>query len=117
MTIQEVEKLDLVGEEKPKGRRGSFFAQFNGELLPCVFERWKNGEHYLDPGAKPSWRRWAKYFAAIRDGQKVILTTQKVLENGLFKRTGYKAIYSVSECRMSEDGLEFSFGPLLTDLS
>jgi hypothetical protein len=115
MSIQEAATTEGFGDKKPKGSRGSFFAKFNGESIPCVFERWKDGDGYCDPGAKPSWRRWTKYFAAIRDGQKVILTTQKELDNGSFKRTGYTAIYLVSECRMSDSGLEFSFGHLLKD--
>jgi hypothetical protein len=110
MTFQEAVATDVFGDKKPKGSRGSFFATFDGESIPCVSEHWKDGLRYSDPGAKPSWRRWIKYFGAIRDGQKVILTRQKDLGNGSFKRTGYSAIYSVSECSMSENGLEFSFG-------
>lgn len=115
--ILTADTTDYDRPRRPIGSQGSFFAKYAGESLPCVFERWRDGDRYRDPGVKPSSKKWLNYFAAMRDGRKVILTRQKELENGTFRRKGYVGIYEIADCHMSDDRLEFTFVKMTEDFS
>ncbi len=97
--------------EVPRGRQGSWFAEWEGELLPCVHQHWTQGHwpHYLDPNAdgRPE---WPAFIDAIRGGGKVILTTSHPPdENGKWRRKSYVSIWRVSDVTASDGKLEFDF--------
>jgi hypothetical protein len=39
----------MMRRAKAKGHRGSWFAEVDGELLPCVHQHWRRGFYYDDP--------------------------------------------------------------------
>lgn len=98
---------------KPKGLRGSWFADWKGENLPCVHACWCRTGHgkmsYLDPhvGNDP---KWGPFIAAIEAGGKVILTNDELGEDGQpFRRTSYVASYSVQNVQVIGTNLTFDF--------
>ncbi len=98
---------------KPTGYRGSWFAAWKGQSLPCVHACWcrpgKGTLTYLDPhvGTDP---KWGPFIAAIRAGETVILTTDEMGEDGQPKsRTGYVATYRVRNVAVDGSTLSFEF--------
>ncbi|SJM61917.1 hypothetical protein FM111_08580 [Brevundimonas diminuta 3F5N] len=98
---------------KPVGRRGSWFADWKGESLPCVHECWcrpgKGTLSYLDPhvGDDP---KWSPFIAAIRSGEKVILTRDELGADGQpFRRLSYIATYGVKDVQVEGTNLAFQF--------
>lgn len=98
---------------KPTGQRGSWFADWKGEALPCVHECWCSGGRgtlsYLDPhvGSDP---KWVPFIAAIRSGKKVILTKDELREDGQpVRRTGYIAAYRIQNVVLDGTNLSFDF--------
>jgi hypothetical protein len=98
---------------KPVGRRGSWFADWKGESLPCVHECWcqsgKGTFSYLDPhvGDDP---KWSPFIAAIRSGGKVILTRDELGDDGQpFRRQSYIATYRVDGVEVEGTNLAFQF--------
>jgi hypothetical protein len=97
---------------KPTGQRGSWFADWKGESLPCVHACWcrtgKGKMTYLDPhvGDDP---KWGPFIAAIERG-KVILTRDEIAEDGQpFRRTSYIASYRVQNVQVMGTNLAFEF--------
>jgi hypothetical protein len=100
-----------VSKLKAKGSRGSWFAEVDGERLPCVHEHWaRKWPDYNDPGIKPGGRKENEYIDAIKNGT-VILTTDDVVsqEPFRFSRTGYVAIYTVEDVTADDSGISFRF--------
>src|SRR5437773_819622 len=97
--------------KKPRGERGSWFAKWDGEMLPCVHQYWWSGARsYNDPYARPEDQKFQELVAAIKLKQRVILTTDTTPDNGhLFERTGYVAVYEVANVEFDENGLRFDF--------
>ncbi len=99
--------------KKAVGQRGSWFAAVDAEKLPCVHAHWFKGREYDDPDARPDDAGFQELFAAIRDKKRVILTKDEVLYTGEehtgFQRTGYVAVFSVSDPVLDERGLRFQF--------
>ena len=98
---------------KPTGQRGSWFAVWKGESLPCVHACWvppaRGKMTYLDPhvGDDP---KWAPFIAAIKTGGKVILTDDELGEDGQpFRRTSYIAAYRVRNVEVTGTNLAFEF--------
>ena len=83
--------------KKPRGERGSWFAEWDEELFPCVHQYWWTGPNrYNDPFARPTDKKFQELVAAIKQGHRVILTTDTTEDGGhRFDRTGYVAIYDV----------------------
>jgi hypothetical protein len=96
---------------KAKGKSGSWFATLSttGEELPCVHEKWFNGNrgrpYYLDAGAKPEEAIWEKFIDAIRQKGRVILTSEG--EN--HRRHKYKDAWRVENVVVDKNGLRFDF--------
>jgi hypothetical protein len=96
---------------KPKGRQGSWFAEWEGEQLPCVHQHWTKGiwPEYLDPhcDTRPE---WPAFIAALSQGRKAILTTSKFTEeDGKWRRASYVAIWEVENVRTEAGTLRFRF--------
>ena len=96
---------------KPKGHQGSWFADWNGEHLPCVHERWTKGTwpEYVDPGVDDR-PEWTSFVAALRNGKKALLTTSDIPEDGgPWRRSGYTAVYAIDDVRIEGNELRFKF--------
>jgi hypothetical protein len=95
---------------KPKGTRGSWFALWEGEQIPCVHEHWTKGiwPHHVDAGVSSD-AKWEPFIKAIREGQKVILTDDKLDENGLPNgaRNSYKGLFRVEKVEVRNNELHF----------
>lgn len=97
---------------KPKGIRGSWFATWKGERIPCVHEHWTRGiwPHHLDAGVDGS-SKWEPFIRAIVDGKKVILTDDKLGPDGepSGDRNSYIALYRVENVELRGNELHFDF--------
>ncbi len=102
---------------KATGTRGSWFAEADGESLPCVHKHWLQGRRYYDPNLKPGKPSWDKFVTAIAEGGKVILTKGDHLGGTKFRRTGYIAIWSVENVQFSDSGLTFDMVARLEDFA
>lgn len=101
------------------GRRGSWFADVNGESLPCVHSRWCQRGIYHDPNATPGIPKWDEHYAAIRDGKRVILTKSTIddTERGFgFARSEYVAIFEVYDVEVKGNDLRFKLGKRCAEL-
>jgi len=101
---------------KPKGLRGSWFAKWEGESLPCVHKHWMERLHYKDAGMTDD-PKWGPFVQAIRDGQKVILTDDKLDANGLptGDRNNYIGLFRVENVEVRDNELHFDFVERLAD--
>lgn len=98
---------------KPTGHRGSWFADWKGQSLPCVHECWCRGGkgtlNYLDPHVSGD-AKWGPFIAAIRSGETVILTKDELGDDGQpFRRTAYIATYRVQNVVLEGTNLSFEF--------
>lgn len=97
---------------KPRGSRGSWFASWKGESLPCVHDYWAKGiwPKYCDPNVSDDWR-WQPFIEAIRNGRRVILTNDKPDANGQPSgdRDSYIALYEVDKVEVIGSELHFDF--------
>lgn len=102
---------------KARGQRGSWFAEVNGESLPCVHAYWFKNGWYDDPHARPGEQQWEELFAAIREKKRVVLTTYRVIDGGIgFERAGYVAVYAVDNISVDGSRLRFQFTESLIEL-
>jgi hypothetical protein len=103
---------------KARGHRGDWFAEANGQRLPCVHAHWWKGSGYNDPYARPGDRKFEELVEGIRQFGRVILTKDEVRDSGrTFRRTGYVAIYEVEDVEFDETGLRFRFISRVADLA
>jgi len=99
---------------KPVGIRGSWFANWRGEEVPCVHKHWTKMQSgrmsYLDPGVSSD-PKWPPFIEAIKRTKKVILTDDAVDEGGIpgFKRTGYIGLYRVENVDVKDQELSFDY--------
>ena len=103
---------------KPKGTRGSWFADWNGESLPCVHDHWTKGiwPHYCDPHVSDD-KRWVPFIEAIRNSKTVILKNDKLDADGLpsGNRNSYIALFRVENVALRGSELHFDFVERLSD--
>lgn len=111
-----------MDRKRAVGSRGSWFAEVEGETLPCVHRHWwAAGGRYDDPGLQPGTPKGDELVAAIAACKRVILTDDKATfdEGGRvagFERTGYIAVYSVDRVEYDNAGLRFKFVKRLSEL-
>jgi hypothetical protein len=80
----------------PEGQRGSWFAVWKGELLPCIHKHWVQRQHYADPDVSDD-PRWLAIVTALQEKGKAILTDDELGANGHpVKRKGYIGVYKVA---------------------
>ena len=118
--------MTAIHVTKFKGSQGSWEAELtysdgSKEVLPCVhkhyFKRDAAGFCYDDPWT-PELRQTAKFakqVELVRAKGRVILTTDDIDESkgrgeGFFKRTGYVAVYPISDFVTDGEGMRFRFG-------
>lgn len=102
---------------RPKGQRGSWFAEYGGKSLPCVHRHWFKRHGYDDPGAKQNDSTWDPFIAAIASEKLVILTSDDIGKDGGFTRTGYIALWRVDNVRIEAGALRFQFTERLEEFS
>ncbi|MWV29212.1 hypothetical protein [Aurantiacibacter rhizosphaerae] len=102
--------------KKPKGRAGSWFAEWDGENLPCVHKFWTEGiwPEYADKGFDDR-PEWGPFIEALQEKGRAILTTSHPQDaDGNWRRKSYIGIWSVSDVRVTDNKeLRFTFGDLL----
>lgn len=107
-------------KKKATGKRGSWFADVDGESLPCVHKHWWKGGRYDDPQVKPGSPKDEELVTAIEQLGRVVLTDDTPYDAGEgktgFTRVGYIAVYSVADIVFDESGLRFRFLSRLQDL-
>ena len=97
---------------KPKGQRGSWFATWKGDSLPCVHRHWTKGiwPHHRDPLVNDD-SKWPPFIAAIKKGRRVILTEDKPTSDGAptGDRAGYVGVFEVTNVEVRGSELHFDF--------
>ncbi|MBB3264042.1 hypothetical protein FHW79_001657 [Azospirillum sp. OGB3] len=105
-----------MAKVKAIGQRGSWFADVDGERLPCVHQHWVAGNRYHDPQAIPGEKKWDELIGAIRRG-RVILTKDKVsADQRSFKRRGYVAVFAVDDVKVYGNDLTFRLANRISEL-
>jgi hypothetical protein len=90
---------------KPHGKRGSWFADWRGETLPCVHQFWWKNGGYHDIYARPGVRKFEELVEAIK---RVILTKDETPDGGhSFQRLDYICIFEVEDVQFDDGGLRF----------
>jgi hypothetical protein len=113
---------------KAVGSRGSWFAKVGDETMPCIHKHWLRAMLYHEPFCEISEQRWLDYVNGLRGG-KAILTTDKVvseevvvLDDGTevkrptFQRSGYVAVYRITEVSLVGRDLKFELVERLEEL-
>lgn len=101
---------------KPKGERGSWFAEWRGEMLPCVHRCWTNGiwPHHCDPGVSDN-PKWGPFIEALKLG-RAILTEDHLDRSGHpVGRKGYVALYRVENVELRGNELHFDIKDRIAD--
>jgi hypothetical protein len=87
----------------PRGMRGSWFAEWQGQRYPCVHKRYRTGDRsqwYEDPSAMPGSPKWDELIGAISETKRVIETDDVVRDDDIHrtkKRTGYIGLWEIGE--------------------
>src|ERR1700730_6007473 len=104
--------------KKSIGARGDWFAEVDGERLPCVHKFWWANGTYNDTKLRSS-PKADELFEAIKELKRVILTDDIPKFEGEsvgFVRAGYIAIFAVDDVEFDANGLRFKFKKRLADL-
>lgn len=102
------------------GERGSWFAEVNGERVPCVHEHWvtrnKNGMYYDDPGYSETGPKWPEFIRELKTLNRAVLTKDTFVPGGAFERQGYIALFDINNVRIENDHLRFNFVARIAEL-
>lgn len=112
--------------KKAVGRQGWWFAEVDGEALPCIHKHWLKGTTYHDPferhEGKNKDHRIVEAVDAIKAKRRVILTDDyaDINQDGKvrgFERKNYIAIFEVDDIQYTlQDGLRFRLTRRLCNL-
>lgn len=111
-----------VPKLKATGQRGSWFAEVDGEFIPCAHKHWTRtapgSMTYDDPHFSPETEaKWEPFVAALKAGKRAILTSDDVTNEGhAFERTGYIALYAIDDVEIVGENLRFRFTKRLAEL-
>jgi hypothetical protein len=104
-------------KRKAYGHRGSWFAEVDGESLPCVHRYWWRGGRYHDPNFQRG-GQWDDLLEGLRSKGRAILTDDETPDGGgSFRRLSYIAVYSIDDVEVRDDGLHFRFVERLENLA
>ena len=95
--------------KKPKGWQGSWFAEWRGEMIPCIHKHWTHGHwpQYRDPGVDER-AEWGPFIRALQEGGRAILTTSEVPDGpGPWRRNGYVGLWSIRNVLVENGVLTF----------
>lgn len=107
---------------KATGQRGSWFANVNGESVPCVHKHWthtaRGSMTYDDPHYLPETdAKWGPFLGTLKALKRAILTSDDVFDDGhRFERTGYIALYEIDHVEIIGSHLRFQFVRRLANL-
>jgi hypothetical protein len=93
---------------KALGSKGSWFAEWEGEALPCVHEHWKSGDCYADPEIS-SRGRWPKFVAGLHAKGRVLVTRDHIVDGFPRGRRGYASVWEIESVSADQDALRFRF--------
>ncbi len=112
--------------KKAIGQRGSWFADVDGETLPCVHEHWyQRPPRYHDPefiSGNTLDDRYDKFVDSIRSYARVIMQKDKKSHKNTAGQTvleldGYIAVFCVDSITYDRTGLRFRVTNRLCNLS
>lgn len=93
---------------KARGSKGSWFAVWEGENLPCVHEHWKDGDNYTDIEVGPR-GRWPRFIAGLRAKGRVLVTRDRIVGGFPRGRLGYLSVWDIEGVSSNPDALRFRF--------
>jgi hypothetical protein len=111
-----------AGTKRAIGERGSWFANVDGERLPCVHKHWVRGRVHVDPNFDPSDPKFIELVDAIEREKRVVLTNDNAIvspekKSGIgFERTGYIAVFEVDDVTTGPEGLRFELRNRICEL-
>ena len=98
----------------PKGHPGSWFAEWEGESIPCIHQHAITSGRYIDMGVDdhPAWPRFIEQLSAQR---RAILTTSHLPGgDGIRRRKSYVGIWEIGEVSVEDGTMSFEMGsPIL----
>lgn len=115
--------VSAMEKKKAIGRISWWFAEVDGEAIPCVHEHWWQAgppPRYNDTEI-PHHQKAHEFVEAIKRLKRVILTKGKAVpketgEGILIPRAAYVAVFAVEDIEFDEAGLRFTFLKRLVDL-
>lgn len=95
---------------QPKGRRGDWFANYGGELLPCIHKELMKGGLYHD-NLPRGHKKHDTYVEALKRLKKALLTKNKPNPTGgNWLREGYLSVVWIDDVQYDDNGnLTFRF--------
>ena len=97
----------------PVGRAGSWFANWEGEQIPCIHKHALKGSTYIDDGVNEH-PAWPSFIGALREQRRAILTTSHLPdESGIRRRKSYIGIWEIADVQVSNGVMKFELGGLL----
>ncbi|MBL9065398.1 MAG: hypothetical protein JNN10_03795 [Sphingopyxis sp.] len=100
---------------KAKGIRGTWYAEVNGEKLPCIHDKnMKDGE-YRAPNADDD-RHRKLLNDIVRTGRVVMRKSVREDDSQPWTAIGYVAVWSVADAKIENGMLTFRFVDRLIDL-
>jgi hypothetical protein len=86
----------------PKGRPGSWFAEWKGESLPCIHQHAIKRGLYVDNGVDDH-PAWPRFIAELRARKRAIVTTSHPAgADGIRRRKTYVGIWEIGEVEVVE---------------
>ncbi|MER9883083.1 hypothetical protein [Mesorhizobium sp. M0118] len=112
--------------KKAVGRQGWWFAEVDGEALPCIHKHWLKGKNYHDPferhKGKNNDQKIKEAVDAMASGRRVVLTDDYASFDAsgtvsAFARKNYIAVFEIEDVQYSaDDGLRFRLSKRLCNL-
>lgn len=108
---------------KVAGKRGSWFADADGEPIPCVHEYWTHSIGgkliYDDPNYNVAEaNKWSDLLVGLRTKRLAILTEDQTKDGGKnFERTGYIGLFTIGDIDTSGGSLRFQFLKRVANIS
>ena len=108
---------------KPVGKRGEWFAVWEGQKLPCVHDCWttftrEQGMTYNDPYLSEN-PKWGPFLKAIEEGRRVILTRDRMVDgqpSGRLSQDGYVAVWDVRDVVVANGALSFAYDTKVAEI-
>jgi hypothetical protein len=113
--------MKVRDKKKAVGQRGAWFAEADGDRLPCVHEYWYSRKNYNDTEAIPRNSRFEELVSAIRSKGRVIMQKDKPPRRNsegqtILERDGYIDVFLVDAIEFDHHGLRFRVTERLCDL-
>ena len=97
----------------PKGHPGSWFAEWQGESLPCIHKHALRKGRYVDEGVTDH-PAWPRFIAELREKQRAILTTSHPPgDDGIRRRKSYVGICEIGDVEVANGIMAFAVKSLL----